>query len=274
MNNRMLAGWSTGALAVLVGLLGASALLAAEPAPKNWKVPRTADGHPDLQGIWTNATITPLERPKEFGEAGAHRRGSEGDRGAERSVQRRIRRADRSQSEDAGSADELRSAASPARIAATTISGSIAAAKVITRERRAAQLAHHRSAERQGAACSPSGRNAWPSASRSCARTSTAPKSGRWPSAACWRSARAPARRCCRVLYNNHYQIVQNKDTVMILVEMVHDARIIHLDGKPLPTNVRTVDGRIPSVAGKATRWWSRPSNFTERNRSAARRRI
>ena len=27
-------------------------------------LPRTADGHPDLQGIWTNATLTPLERPK------------------------------------------------------------------------------------------------------------------------------------------------------------------------------------------------------------------
>ena len=27
------------------------------------RMPRTPDGHPDLQGIWTNATITPLERP-------------------------------------------------------------------------------------------------------------------------------------------------------------------------------------------------------------------
>src|SRR5688572_18929513 len=25
---------------------------------------RTSDGKPDLQGIWTNATITPLERPQ------------------------------------------------------------------------------------------------------------------------------------------------------------------------------------------------------------------
>ena len=28
--------------------------------------PRTPDGQPDLQGIWTNATITPLERPAEL----------------------------------------------------------------------------------------------------------------------------------------------------------------------------------------------------------------
>src|SRR6185295_19045047 len=29
-------------------------------------VPRTADGRPDLQGYWTNATFIPLERPAEF----------------------------------------------------------------------------------------------------------------------------------------------------------------------------------------------------------------
>src|SRR5262249_33607833 len=33
---------------------------------KTWKAPRTADGHPDLQGIWSAATITPFERPAEF----------------------------------------------------------------------------------------------------------------------------------------------------------------------------------------------------------------
>ena len=33
---------------------------------KSWAVPRTADGHPDLQGTWTNATLTPLERPARF----------------------------------------------------------------------------------------------------------------------------------------------------------------------------------------------------------------
>src|SRR5882672_10296229 len=27
----------------------------------------TADGHPDLQGTWTNATLTPFQRPAELG---------------------------------------------------------------------------------------------------------------------------------------------------------------------------------------------------------------
>src|SRR5262245_13324636 len=33
-----------------------------------WKAPRTPDGQPDLQGIWTNASLTPLQRPAELGD--------------------------------------------------------------------------------------------------------------------------------------------------------------------------------------------------------------
>src|SRR6266705_2792778 len=36
------------------------------PVGKTWTPPRTPDGQPDLQGIWTNPTITPFERPNEF----------------------------------------------------------------------------------------------------------------------------------------------------------------------------------------------------------------
>ena len=49
----------------------ACALLVSQPvgasaqsgAAEGWKAPRTAWGDPDLQGVWTSATLTPLERP-------------------------------------------------------------------------------------------------------------------------------------------------------------------------------------------------------------------
>lgn len=34
----------------------------------DYEVPRTPDGHPDLQGVWENNTITPVERPDVFGD--------------------------------------------------------------------------------------------------------------------------------------------------------------------------------------------------------------
>src|SRR5262249_35006158 len=41
-------------------------------------------------------------------------------------------------------------------------------------------------------------------------------------------------------LYNNNYQILQTPGYVVILYEMIHDARIIPLDGRPhLPSRIR-----------------------------------
>ena len=39
---------------------------------ESYRSPRTEHGYPDLQGIWTNATITPLQRPDQYGEHRAH----------------------------------------------------------------------------------------------------------------------------------------------------------------------------------------------------------
>jgi len=40
--------------------------------------------------------------------------------------------------------------------------------------------------------------------------------------------------------YNSNYQIVQTSDAVVIHVEMIHDARVVHLDGRPhLPAQIR-----------------------------------
>jgi len=51
--------------------VGAATLAAQQPVPRAAKagasvVERTRDGHPDMQGVWANNTVTPLERPKQW----------------------------------------------------------------------------------------------------------------------------------------------------------------------------------------------------------------
>ena len=45
-----------------------SAKIAPPAKSAKWTGPRLPDGHPDLQGYWTNNTATPLQRPDGVGE--------------------------------------------------------------------------------------------------------------------------------------------------------------------------------------------------------------
>ena len=68
MTNRTLVAFST---VLAIACLAAPAALAGQPAsagraPEGSPAPRTPWGAPDLQGVWSHATVTPLERPERY----------------------------------------------------------------------------------------------------------------------------------------------------------------------------------------------------------------
>ena len=63
--------WLVAAIVILIpaGVAGQASGPGAGAGPrvaKRWVMPRTPDGQPDLQGVWDFRTATPLERPGEF----------------------------------------------------------------------------------------------------------------------------------------------------------------------------------------------------------------
>ena len=53
---------------VLSSLVAGTTLLNLALANDSWKLGRTIDGQPDLQGVWANNSITPIERPEMFAD--------------------------------------------------------------------------------------------------------------------------------------------------------------------------------------------------------------
>ncbi|MCI5105498.1 MAG: hypothetical protein MRY76_02170 [Pseudomonadales bacterium] len=59
-------------------------------------------------------------------------------------------------------------------------------------------------------------------------------------------------------LYNNNMQIIQNRDTAVIMTEMIHDARIVPLSDKP------PLDDDIRLWSGDSRGWWEGDSLVVE----------
>jgi hypothetical protein len=54
-------------IAATASVLAQSSGTAVGARKASTRLPRTAEGHPDLQGVWNYATVTPLERPNDLG---------------------------------------------------------------------------------------------------------------------------------------------------------------------------------------------------------------
>ncbi|MDB5453395.1 MAG: hypothetical protein JWO33_1973 [Caulobacteraceae bacterium] len=252
--------------------VGAAQTTASADIPKakvkaGYKVPRMADGKPELEGIWTNATTTRLDRPANFGDR-LLLTPQELAQTENATVERNARQ---NKVTDQATIDNWKTAALQPDTTDECRSGS------------------------RGAAC---GYNAgWTDPGDRVMRVNgeprtsmiTFPANGRMPAraAGAGRGAgraqivessedgpastrsgqndnpegRSLGERCIMSfgissgpvmtpqLYNNTYKFVQTKDTVAIYVEMVHDVRIVRLNSS------HRTDGLRPYM-GDSIGWW------------------
>jgi len=177
----------------------------------SWAPSRTADGQPDLQGHWTNDTFTPFERPVELGdkavftpdEAAAFFRSKVDDLNGQ-------------EADDIHYDDAIWQAENYAKVASVRTSlitepsnGRLPALTPQGKERLPQQRATQRAVSADSAA------------SRSLGERCIS-----------WGNVGPPM---LPPTYNANLQILQTKDLVAIRHEMMHDVRMVYLDGRPHP---------------------------------------
>src|ERR1700719_3573915 len=213
----------------LAAVIGFLAIAIAPLAGQTKSTPRTSDGHPDLQGVWTNATLTPLERPADL--AG---KATLTDAEAKTYEKKDL------QSNTLDSDVE-------SNFNKVTGGPGVGAYNNLFVDR-GSQLARVDGLKRTSLIIDPPDGKIPPLTDAARQRTSGASRAftrydsvkDRPLSARCilgFCSTSGPP--MLPVLYNNNYEIVQTPDTVMILIEMVHDVRIIRLNGTHAPASVR-----------------------------------
>ena len=251
MNTKKLAALLVGvAISPLLVSLGFAATPG--PAASSYKAPLNSYGQPDLEGTWTNATLTTLERPKEYGS-------------------RLVMTPEEVKKVEGDDAKMYASDAAPRDPKFKTT-----------------DLPHECGKGFSGAGC---GYNfAWIDPGNNIMRVNgeprasfiTDPADGRLPPAKPGVVEENPykhygenpenqtlAERCLTsfgysagpvmlpLLYNNNYEIAQSKDTVAIVVEMVHDVRMIRIGGK------HRTDGARPWM-GDSIGWYEGPTLVVE----------
>lgn len=173
---------------------------------------RTGDAHPDLQGVWSFALLTPLERPNDLAGKAVLT-----DQEAKDYARKRIERENKDNRSGGGSADVSRAyndawwdfgtrASNQTSLIVDPSDGKLPALTPNGERRLAAYTAKM--------ARIPEGPEDRPLWERCILGFNSGPPM--LPSA-----------------YNNNVQIFQTQDTVALLNEMVHNARIVPVDGRP-----------------------------------------
>jgi hypothetical protein len=226
MSRRSLTALAT--LAAVVLLVSAPATAQTPPSgakSASYKQPRTSWGDPDMQGIWNNVTATPLERSKELADKAFL-------------------------SEQEAKEFEARQAKRLAEIESRPHTGYAASVWFET----SGELSQNRTAllvdPENGRLpdLTPEGQKI---ASELTASAKTSP--------ADTPEDRGPYERCITRglpgsmmpgFYNHNYHIMQTPGYVAIVVEMIHDARIIPMDGRP------HIGGEIKQWLGNSRGRW------------------
>jgi len=211
--------------ALTIAVLSASALAVAQTGSK---IARTADGQPDLQGVWNFSTLTPLERSAEF--AGREFLTDAEAKEFEARTIARSNRDNREQTADADVASAYNEFWWDRGVHAARVHGKVRTSLIVD---------------------PPDGRI--PALTPDGQARATARAEARRLHPADGPEDRSLGERCMLFNagppmlsgpYNNYVQILQTHDAVVIHNEMIHDARVVALDGRPhLPASIRLLLG-------------------------------
>jgi hypothetical protein len=212
---------TTAALLTVIALGWLATPAAGQDTAAGWTASRTPDGQPDLQGIWSFATITPLERPSQY---------------EERQLLTNEEIAAQNQNAETRASSDRRGQLTPERDVA---------------------LAYNQFWWDRGQSTGRTSLIVDPPSGRVPQKTPEAQARIDTARIARGRDAwgpedRAGAERCIQYRplprlptgYNNHYLILQAPGYVVLLTEMIHHVRVIPLDDRPhIDDDIRLLNG-------------------------------
>jgi hypothetical protein len=206
MKHRFFVLWALAAVIAVALLAPTSVAGQARTAADKSSAPRTPWGHPDLQGIWSNTTTTRMERPTDLAAKTVL---TEQERTAldEQAAQRQDRRPPPGQT---GAYNSFWMEGGKASHRTSLVIDPPDGRLPFTPEARKRADAFNANINGEGSADSWEDRNLYE-------RCITRGLPG----------AMMPG------FYNHNYQILQTPNYVVVYVEMIHDSRIIPLDGRP-----------------------------------------